>query len=320
MKLFELAAQRPSKKAAKVFESYFGDTINVDVISPKQARMMLSKVRKLVNEHKATAAYHTSEQNPTYLKLMMMERVLVSKVAETSTVAVGSTAGANQNQQLSQQNMPPVNPTSVAGDIAKKQQRDAQINTIADPKLKVAMQKATQGTGSADDQKMIAQAALQTTNESFRRFAYNLLRESEVQQAQVVLASQDMVDEVQKMSEQVSSMQFKDLPALVDQIKNQIGVDQAMQFNTDATAALAGLLQNLQGARQQLDQALGVVTGQAAPQVPGEEDGFGGEMDADAELDADAALGAEDELGVELDTEEPESPEMGGAGLGRAKR
>jgi len=216
--------------------------------------------------------------------------------------------------------MPPVNPTSVAGDIAKKQQRDAQINTIADPKLKVAMQKATQGTGSADDQKMIAQAALQTTNESFRRFAYNLLRESEVQQAQVVLASQDMVDEVQKMSEQVSSMQFKDLPALVDQIKNQIGVDQAMQFNTDATAALAGLLQNLQGARQQLDQALGVVTGQAAPQVPGEEDGFGGEMDADAELDADAALGAEDELGVELDTEEPESPEMGGAGLGRAKR
>jgi hypothetical protein len=178
------------------------------------------------------------------------------------------------------------------------------------------MQKATQGTGTADDQKMIAQAALQTTNESFRRFAYNLLRESEVQQAQVVLASQDMVDEVQKMSEQVSAMQFKDLPALVDQIKNQIGVDQAMQFNTDATAALAGLLQNLQGARQQLDQALGVVTGQAAPAVPGQDDGFGGEMDAElgADLDADA------DLGVELDAEEPESPEMGGAGLGRAKR
>lgn len=320
MKLFELAAQRPSKKAAKVFESYFGDSINVDVISPKQARMMLSKVRKLVNEHKATAAYHTSEQNPTYLKLMMMERVLATKVSETPTVAVGSTAGANQNQTMSVQGMPPVNPTTVAGDAAKKAQRDAQINTISDPKLKVAMQKATQGTGSADDQKMIAQAALQTTNESFRRFAYNLLRESEVQQAQVVLASQDMVDEVQKMSEQVSSMQFKDLPALVDQIKNQIGVDQAMQFNTDATAALAGLLQNLQGARQQLDQALGVVTGQAAPQVPGEDDGFGGEMDADAdldaELDADVDMAADDEFGVE----EPESPEMGGAGLGRAKR
>lgn len=320
MKLFELAAQRPSKKAAKVFESYFGDSINVDVISPKQARMMLSKVRKLVNEHKATAAYHTSEQNPTYLKLMMMERVLATKVSETPTVAVGSTVGANQNQTMSVQGMPPVNPTTVAGDAAKKAQRDAQINTISDPKLKVAMQKATQGTGSADDQKMIAQAALQTTNESFRRFAYNLLRESKVQQAQVVLASQDMVDEVQKMSEQVSSMQFKDLPALVDQIKNQIGVDQAMQFNTDATAALAGLLQNLQGARQQLDQALGVVTGQAAPQVPGEDDGFGGEMDADAdldaELDADVDMAADDEFGVE----EPESPEMGGAGLGRTKR
>jgi hypothetical protein len=143
-----------------------------------------------------------------------------------------------------------------------------------------------------------------------RNSLYHILRESEVQQAQVVLASQDMVDEVQKMSEQVSSMQFKDLPALIDQIKNQIGVDQAMQFNTDATAALAGLLQNLQGARQQLDQALGVVTGQAAPAIPGADD-----------------LGAEPDLGgvpgeEEIDIEElpAEEPEIGAPDLGRAKR
>jgi ribosomal protein L7/L12 len=77
-----------------------------------------------------------------------------------------------------------------------------------------------------------------------------------------------MVDQVQKMIEQVTSMQFKDLPALVDQIKNEVGVDQAQQFNADATAALAGLTQNLQGSKGQLETALGVVTGQA-PAVPG---------------------------------------------------
>ena len=146
-----------------------------------------------------------------------------------------------------------------------------------------------------------------STMESRRR-----LKESEVQQAQVVLASQDMVDQVQKMSEQISAMQFKDLPALVDQIKNEVGVDQAMQFNTDATAALAGLLQNLQGAKTQLEQALGVVTGQAptvpgeeiAPPVPGQEEvaidaeipTADGEEDIDAEMDANiepAGLGRE---------------------------
>jgi hypothetical protein len=109
---------------------------------------------------------------------------------------------------------------------------------------------------------------------------------SEVQQAQVVLAAQDMVDRMQKMLEEVSAMQFKDLPALVDSIKNEVGQQQANQFNADATAALTGLMQNLQGSKQQLDAALGVVTGQEMA-VPG--------MDAAADLGAAGAeLGAAD--------------------------
>jgi hypothetical protein len=139
---------------------------------------------------------------------------------------------------------------------------------------------------------------------------------SEVQQAQVVLASQDMVDQVQGMSEDISAMQFKDLPALVDQIKNEVGVDQAAQFNTDATAALSGLLQNLQAAKQQLETALGVVTGQA-PVVPGTDmtadAGLGGEMPA--ELPAPG----EEEIDVtDVDIEEPEQEPV--AGLGRQRR
>ena len=307
MKLFELAATQLSKQAAKVFESYFGDSINLDVISPKQARMMLSKVQKLVNEHRQTTAFHYSEQNPTYLKLIMMEQVLAAKVTETATVPVGTAVGAAQNVAQQQSGIAKVNPTVAAGDAANL----AKIQQIKDPKLKQVLTKSQSGQSlNPEEQKMVAQAALQTESKQLRNSLYHILRESEVQQAQVVLASQDMVDEVQKMSEQVSSMQFKDLPALVDQIKNQIGVDQAMQFNTDATAALAGLLQNLQGARQQLDQALGVVTGQAAPAIPGADD-----------------LGAESDLGgmpgeEELDIEElpPEEPEMGAPDLGRAKR
>jgi hypothetical protein len=250
---------------------------------------------------------------------MMMERVLSSKLKEVSTVAVGSTAGANQNQQQSTAGMPPVNPTTAAGDEAKLKQLQAnKLASIKDPALKTALTKANAGQGmTPQEQQKVAAAAMQTESKSLRRQLYNILRESEVQQAQVVLAAQDMVDEVQKMSEQVSSMQFKDLPALCDQIKNQVGVDQAMQFNTDATAALAGLLQNLQGARQQLDQALGVVTGQAQPQIPGEEDdaGFGGEMDAEPDL------GGVDDIDVDVDVDaEEEGPDLGGVDLGREKR
>jgi len=308
MKLFELATANPSKQAAKVFESYFGDKINVDVISGRQARLMLNKVRGLIIEHRQTSAFHVSEQNPTYLKLMMMEKVLAAKVKETSTVPVGAAAGAQQNVQQQQSNMAQPNPTVAAGQAAAQ----AKLSKLQDPNQKTAAQNALKniqtGKTITDPQQQQALAALATVTENtaFRRQVYDILRESEVQQAQVVLAAQDMVDEVQKTLEQVTSMQFKDLPALVDQIKNQLGIEQATQFNTDATAALGNLVQNLQATKQQLDQAMGVLTGQAAPTVPGLDD-----------------LGAQPDVGMgseEMPPEEIPEPQTGNPEFGRAKR
>ena len=276
MKLQELAVANPTKQAAKVFESYFGTSIKFDTISRRQAQGLLNRVRSLISEHRRTPAFHQSEQDPSYLKLVMLEQAL-------ATQAVTGQPAANPQQQQALM-------------AAQQQQKKRQIQDAI---------KAKQAE-IAELQKQMNNPVM-STMESRRR-----LKESEVQQAQVVLASQDMVDQVQKMSEQISAMQFKDLPALVDQIKNEVGVDQAMQFNTDATAALAGLLQNLQGAKTQLEQALGVVTGQAptvpgeeiAPPVPGQEEvaidaeipTADGEEDIDAEMDANiepAGLGRE---------------------------
>jgi hypothetical protein len=96
-----------------------------------------------------------------------------------------------------------------------------------------------------------------------------VLREaSEVQQAQVVLAAQDMVDKMQKMLEEITAMQFKDLPALVDSIKNEVGQQQANQFNADATAALSGLVQNLQAGKHAAAADLDAAAGAAGAEEP----------------------------------------------------
>jgi hypothetical protein len=291
MKLQELAVISPTKQAAKVFESYFGNSVPFEQLSHNQARKMLTRVRGLIREHRSQPAFHTSEQNPSYLKLVILEQGLSSKLQEveapmTSAATVAPNT-ANMGMQIAQ----------------KRKGIDDQIKSLQQQIQQLQQQKNNPALGMAESQ---------------RRGKYRTLSESEIQQAQVVLAAQDMVDQVQKMSEQVSAMQFKDLPALVDQIKNEVGVDQAMQFNTDATSALAGLLQNLQGARQQLDQALGVVTGQSAV-VPGEV-APAGELDAGAELDSEVPpLDGEEEIDVDLDLEEP----VGGAkdvDLGRTRR
>ena len=293
MKLQELAVANPTKQAARVFESYFGKTLSFDSVSAQQARGMLRRVRDTIAEHRRTPEFHRSEQNPAYLKLVVMEQALAARVQEQavgmSTASTAAGTGAYVNNMPDAQN--------------EAQQRQQQKRAVDE--------------AIREKQKELAELQRQKAMMERRQNLRSRLQEaSEVQQAQVVLASQDMVDQVQGMSEDISAMQFKDLPALVDQIKNEVGVDQAAQFNTDATAALSGLLQNLQAAKQQLETALGVVTGQA-PVVPGADvtadAGLGGEMPA--ELPAPG----EEEIDVtDVDIEEPEQEPV--AGLGRQRR
>jgi hypothetical protein len=308
MKLQELAVANPTKQAAKVFESYFGTDLAFDRISAQQTRSMLRRVRNTIAEHRRTPEFHRSEQNPAYLKLVVMEQALAARVQEQavgmSTASTAAGTGAYVNNMPNAQTTT-ADPTKTAAAMTlQRQQRQRQLD---DEDKQLTKQTQDIAARKSAIQKEKAQL------ESRRTLKQRLKEASEV--PQVVLASQDMVDQVQKMSEQVSAMQFKDLPALVDQIKNEVGVDQAMQFNTDATAALAGLLQNLQGAKTQLEGALGVVTGQA-PQVPGADMG----ADLGAELPAELPAPGEEEINVtDIDVEEPEA-EPAAATLGRARR
>ena len=307
MKLQDLAASSPARHAAKVFESYFGTRVSFDQLTTGQARQLLTRVRQLIQEHKQTVLHHFSEQDPAYLKLVVMETALSGRVREEAVPIVGAATRPQTSATTTA-----AKPTT-ASTTANKTSVD-----VKDPKLAAALKKSQGGqTLTPDEQRLVAGAALMQQESRLKR-AYRMLRESEVQQAQVVLAAQDLVDKMQSMLEDTTEMQFKELPALVDSIRNQIGMDQANQFNTDATAALTGLVQNLQGAKQQMEAALGVVTGQqqatpaldaamgagdmAAPQPPADDS-------MDLSLDAD------------LDQEGPDEPPTGGRGaLGRARR
>ena len=294
MKLNELGARRPTEQIAKVFESQHGTRLDFDRIGTQQAKKMLNKVRALVREHRASPSFHYSERNPDYMKLVMMEQALTAKLAEQMPAA--TTAGAVAPGAA-------VDPKKTAGlQAAQVQQHKKQIQDMIRQKQKEI----------SDLQR---QMNMPTMAESRRR-----LRESEIQQAQVVLAAQDMVDQLQKNMEQVSAMQFKDLPALTDAIKNDMGTEQAAKFQADATAALTQLLTAIQTAKTQMETAQGVLTGQA-PVVPGAEPDLGADLGADAGLpgaDTDTDLDADLSLDANLDVEDDE--EAPAATLGRERR
>ena len=292
MILNELAKMAPKKQVTKIFEQYFGKSINVDSISSRQAKSMLVKVRHTLEEHRASTAFHRSEKNASYLKLVMMEQALVTHLNE-------GIAGVGDDR---------------ATDVAGIGERTPQGSRGSDPEVVAAAQAQR------------AEQKKEQMTESLRRIQRHMgrrLTESEIQQAQVVLASQDIIDSIQKMIEDMTEVQFKELPALVDSIKNQVGTAEADTFNQAATAALGGLVQNLQGAKQQLEAAQATLTGQApvvGAAAPGGEMGTGMPGEPGADMGAMPPPEGEDAdlFGKPTDLAEP--PVKPKAGLGRSRR
>jgi len=154
----------------------------------------------------------------------------------------------------------------------------------------------------------------------------------EVNRSQVILAAQDMVDSVQKMLEEVSDMLVKEMPALVDSVQTEIGVNEAQAFDQTTGQALAELNQCLVSVKGQLDQALAGITG---GQVV---DAFDGDVDSsmgDGEVGVDSmdvsapALDVTGDMGTDVvDVNAPEvvgdvedvNVDVSTGPVGRAKR
>lgn len=155
-----------------------------------------------------------------------------------------------------------------------------------------------------------------------------VLENTEVDKSQVILAAQDIIDSVQKMVEEVNDILVKELPALVDRIQSEIGVNEASTFGQATTETLTTLNQTLMQSRQSLQDAMNEMTGQGGgggmglPPEGGEEMS---EPDADEMGDmgdmGDTGEEGEEEIDVDVDAEMPElPPARPTGGVGREKR
>jgi hypothetical protein len=290
MKLHELDQHNQQDKAQQVLQARLGHTVSFANLTMRESRHMLLRVRGLLSEHRSTTAAHSSERDPAYLKLLMLESGLKGRLKEVAPVVPGQPA---------------------AGAVP--------VDT-KDPKVQAAMKKSQAGQTLNPDEQALVGAVAATAMQKESQQARRRLRESEIQQAQVVLAAQDIVDQVQKMLEQISAMQFKDLPALTDSIKNDMGVDQATAYQSATAAALTQLLQSVQQGKTALEGAQGTLTGQE-PVVPGQEPAadMGADLNAEPAADMGADLNAEPAADMGADEEEP-TPLGAPEALGRDRR
>jgi hypothetical protein len=93
-----------------------------------------------------------------------------------------------------------------------------------------------------------------------------LILESEMGKSQAILAAKDMVDSIQDMLEEVSKMQNEQMPALLDTIRDQIGMEQADAFKAAVEPLLANMSQQLSSARGTADTAARALAGEQVAQ------------------------------------------------------
>jgi len=287
MNLQQLATPKSSKEYAKIFESQFG--VNLDLnLTLNQAKEYLNTTKSLIENYRQSNKLHTSQNDSTYMQGLMLEEALTSKVKELSEANAGSFGGNNTNTGRT---MKPIVPGKMSGEYANALKKTAMGEDITDKEWnKLKEQGISKNLLTVLESKNTSIKLMKKIVESKKQ-----INEDEVSQAQVVLAAQDMVDRVQKMIEDMIDLQYKDVPALADTMKGELGTDQAMQFKDAMGSAMATLSDTLNATKEQMDAAVAIVTGEEVESPMGElsdlepEEPVGGD-EIDMDMDADVPM------------------------------
>jgi len=293
MNLDDLSPKLNARKLSEAYSTQFGRKVNVSTVTHAAAVQMLHETRARIAEFKNSRQAHHRETNAAYLKLMFMEQALSARVQESqpeSKVKVMNSKAKYMNA---------VKTVAVGGKLTESE--------LADLGVSKNLLSVLENRDSAIKfmSKMVEARKCKSKGKK------KMYEGTEVDQAQVVLAAQDMVDQVQKMIENMTDLKVKELPALVDGIKGEQGVDAAGQFQSAVDSALQGLIDALGGTKAELESAVGVITGEEMT-VPGADDmGMGAELGMDADVPAEPA--------PEMDLEPEEEPGDELSNLGRER-
>lgn len=114
----------------------------------------------------------------------------------------------------------------------------------------------------------------------------SVINEGEEEKAELIMAARDMVDRITGWMEDTANMQAEAMLELVDSIRDEMGSDLAMEFESMVKPSLATIYTALESSRQQLTQSVGLLTGENGGEMMGAEPEMGGEEEMASPDDA----------------------------------
>ena len=178
------------------------------------------------------------------------------------------------------------------------------VKAVTEQKIKALRESGVEANNKQYQKLLLVLEGIKTV------MAENSINEGELDQAEVLLAAKNMADELQKMAENLASMQVEELMSITNAMKEEVGTAEADTFNASAEAAIGSALEAVKTANSQVNDAVLVAQGQAPESDMGMEEPMDVPMEPamDAELDtpvddfegADAASAETDVEGREM--------------------
>jgi len=310
MNLADLSPNITVTQIEKLYKNQFSAPLKVSTLSLRESKKMLSRTQGLIREFKHTDKAQYSEKNPTYLRLRMVEEASSKRIAD---LVESYTDKENSGSRTMTPNYVKAL-RAVAGGATLSENL---INSL----------KVSRGLRHILESRKLAVGFMRKIVEAKRSNNVPLM-EGEIDSAQTVLAAQDIADQIQSMIEKFADIQYKELPALHDSIRNSQGVAEAEQFNASVLDSLSTLTQALETAKADVNNAVATLTGQEVASAVGDLDidGLEGDgMDMDMNPDDELGMGGpeldvsmDDDLGDEFDMSFEPEDESGV--LGRERR
>jgi hypothetical protein len=261
----------------------FGQKINLESFTTEQLEDARNKLRTKIYQFENTSGYNAVHKDESHAKNKMFLDVLNHAIAER----------AEQDTVIEFTDME-----------------------------RMVLSKVDEGVIDFDSLPEELQAKVNQYNEQ-QQVTESMVTEGEEEKAEFIMSARDMVDRITGWMEDTANMQAENMLKLVDAIRDELGQDVSMEFESIIKPALATIYTALESSRTQLNQGVTLLTGEgeAAPMM-GEEppiDDMGGD-DMDMGID-DAMPGEGDGMEEPDDAFAASSAAAGGEeAAGRMKR
>ena len=260
--------------------SMFGQRINLESFTVEKLEDVRNKLRTKLSQFEQSQDFNAVYEDETYSKNKLFLDVINKELEERLAQPLPEMTALEQ-MVIDQVNEGVIDFNSLPEELQKKAQQIAYIRSV---KSKVAE---------------------------------SVINEGEEEKAELIMAARDMVDRITGWMEDTANMQAESMLELVDSIRDELGQDVAMEFESSVKPALATIYTALETSRQQLTSGVGLLTGEGGADMMGMDnmdagmddmsadtgmDDMEGDADSDLDLDdefaaASAAAGGDEEAG-----------------------